>query len=454
MLMALTLQQKNLTRTFWHYSLPAIAALMVNGLYQIVGGAFLGHVMGAEGLAAVNLAWPFFGVLLAIGMMIGMGSGACCAIAQGEQQYQKARRIVSQAFWLQLGLGILAGQLMVFFADDFMRMQSDNALINQYGQGYLIVLGLSGPVVLASLSMPLLVRNLEAPRLATLAMVAGALTNIILDYWFIVQMNWGLKGMATATVLSESISVIICSLFIFSRHNPLRPCFKELGFHARLSVSSLTTGLSSMLMYLYLSVMTMAHNLLFLKYGGSIQVAAYTIAAYLMAFYYLLSEGVSGGMQPLTSFFYGARQYDKVLKVFRLALLTAVGGGMVFVLVLLIYPKMFAGIFISGDDELMSVTLVGMRLHLCLVFLDGFIVLAATFFQSLGMVRYATLITLTNMLILFPFLALLPPWAGVNGVWLAMPLSNLCLALIVCSMLYRQIKRMRTMAQHIENGCN
>lgn len=442
----LALQQKNLTKTFWHYSLPTIVALMTNGLYQIVGGAFLGHVMGSDGLAAVNLAWPFLGVLLAIGMMIGMGSGARCAIAQGEQQNEKARRIVSQSFWLQLSLGVLAGQIMVFFANDFMQIQSDNRLINQYGRDYLTVLGLCGPIVLASLSMPLLVRNLGAPRLATLAMIAGALTNIILDYWFIVHLNWGLKGMAVAMILSESLSIIICSLFIFNRHNQLRPHRSELGFHPRLSLSSLTAGFSSMLMYIYLSVMTLAHNLLLLKYGGAIQVAAYTIAAYLMAFYYLFAEGVSGGMQPLTSFFYGARHYDKVLKVLRLALFTAVGGGIMFVLVLLIFPKIFAGIFISGDHELMKVTLVGMRLHLCLVFLDGFIVLAATFFQSLGMVRHATLITLSNMLILFPFLALLPLCLGVDGVWLAMPLSNLCLALIVCFMLYHQIKRMRFMA--------
>lgn len=433
---------QSITRTFWHYSIPAIAALLISGLYQIVDGAFIGHAMGAEGLSAINMAWPLSGVLLAVGMMIGMGSGARCSLAQGEEKIDKARRILMQVFWLLIALGIGVGSCVAYMAPLFMRMQDASGIIENYGIDYLTIVGISGPIVLGSIAMPLLVRNLGAPRLATFAMLVGALMNVLLDYIFIIRLGWGLKGAAVATITSESLAVLICIGFIFSRYNKLRPQRSHIAFNLRLSLASLTTGFSSMLMYLYLSVVVMLHNLLFMKYGGPVEVAAYGIASYLIGFYYLLAEGVCGGMQPLVSYYHGARQPEKVRKVLSLGLMTAVGGGIILALAIFILPSLFASIFISGDNVLRSATIHGLRLHLFVMFLDGFIVLAATFFQALGHARYATFITLSNMLILFPFLALFPWIFGLNGVWLAMPLSNICLSVVVILMLKRQLRRL------------
>ncbi|MEG1468023.1 MAG: MATE family efflux transporter [Hafnia alvei] len=434
--------QQSITRTFWHYSIPAIAALLISGLYQIVDGAFIGHAMGAEGLSAINMAWPLSGVLLAVGMMIGMGSGARCSLAQGEEKIDKARRILMQVFWLLIAMGISVGLCIVYFAPMFMRLQDASGVIENYGIDYLTIIGISGPIVLGSIAMPLLVRNLGAPRLATIAMLTGALLNVLMDYVFIIRLGWGLKGAAIGTIISESVAVIICTGFVFSRYNKLRPQREHIAFNLRLSVESLTTGFSSMLMYLYLSVVVMMHNLLFMKHGGPIEVAAYGIASYLIGFYYLLAEGVCGGMQPLVSYYYGARQPDKVRQVLKLGLMTAVGGGIALAVAILILPSLFTSIFISGDSALHVATIHGLRLHLFVMYLDGFIVLAATFFQALGHARYATFITLSNMLILFPFLGFFPWIFGLDGVWLAMPLSNICLSIVVVLMLKRQLRRL------------
>jgi Na+-driven multidrug efflux pump len=403
----------SLTRTFWHYTIPAVAALMISGLYMVVDGIFIGHAMGATGLSAINMAWPLSGVMLAIGMMVGMGSGAQCSLAQGAAQWPQARSYLAQALWLLVILGIPTGALVVLIGPAFMAMQGAQGELATLGNDYLQVIGWAAPMVFGSIALPLLVRNLGAPRLAT--------------------------------VMGESLSVLICLGYIFSRHNPLSLQLTACRFNLRHSLESLTTGFSSMLMYLYMSLVVVLHNLLFMHYGSPLQVAAYAIAGYLMAFYYMFAEGVCGGMQPLVSYFYGAREPDKVRRVLRLGLLTAVGSGLLMTAALLLLPKAFASIFSGSDEALLDASATGIRLHLFAMFLDGFIVLAASFFQAMGQARNATLVTVGNMLIQLPFLAILPLIWGLNGVWLALPLSNVCLSVVVIWMLWRQLQQLKTL---------
>jgi putative MATE family efflux protein len=437
------MNNQSITRTFWHYSIPAIAALMISGLYMVVDGIFIGHAMGATGLSAINMAWPLSGLILAIGMMIGVGGGAQCSLAQGAAQWPEARSYLAQALWLLVLLGIPTGVLVVVIGPSFMAMQGAEDGLVQLGNDYLLVIGWAAPLVLASIALPLLVRNLGAPRLATVAMLVGALVNVALDYLFIIELKWGLHGAALATVIGESLSVLICLGFVCSRHNPLQMPRTACTLNLRKSLDILATGFSSMLMYLYMSLVVVLHNLLFMHYGSPLQVAAYAICGYLMAFYYMFAEGVCSGMQPLVSYFYGAREADKVRRVVRLGLLTAVGSGVLMTAALLILPRLFAGIFSSSDEALLDASVLGLRLHLFAMFLDGFIILAASFFQAMGQVRYANLVTVGNMLIQLPFLALMPLLLGLNGVWLALPLSNVCLSLVVIWMLRRQLQQLK-----------
>lgn len=141
-----------------------------------------------------------------------------------------------------IALGIGVGSCVAYMAPLFMRMQDASGIIENYGIDYLTIVGISGPIVLGSIAMPLLVRNLGAPRLATFAMLVGALMNVLLDYIFIIRLGWGLKGAAVATITSESLAVLICIGFIFSRYNKLRPQRSHIAFNLRLSLASLTTG--------------------------------------------------------------------------------------------------------------------------------------------------------------------------------------------------------------------
>ena len=437
------IESRNIARVFRHYTLPSVAALMVSGMYQIVDGMFIGHFLGVEGLAAINMAWPWIGVLFGVGLMVGMGGGVQCAIFQGAGERERAGEILGQGFWLLLCLGGLPGLLLIQGSAFFLALQGARGPVEAFGTEYLRVMGFSAPVVLGSIALPLWIRNLGAPRLATFCIVTGALGNIGLDYLFIAHFGWGLKGAALATVVAESLSVAMGLFFILGSYGRVRLGHRHFRLRPRLWAAILGAGFSSMVMYLYISFEILLHNTLFMKYGGAVQVAAFAVVGYVMAFYYMFAEGVAGGMQPLVSHFFGAGQARAIRRVVRLGLWVVLGSGVLLTLSLVLYPMWAVSIFVKEDPDLFDAAALGMRLHLFALFLDGFIVLAASFFQSMSMAQKATLIAVGNMLIQLPFLAFLPKTLGLYGVWLALPLSNILFSLLVLLLFMRQLEGLK-----------
>ncbi|WP_151670679.1 MATE family efflux transporter [Nitrincola schmidtii] len=429
-----------LHKAFWHYTLPSLAALLVSGTYQIIDGIFVGHYIGADGLAGINFAWPFIGVMLAVGMMIGIGSGAQASLSLGAGETTNARRYIGAGILLPLIAGLPIAFILLATIDGFLNIQGATGDAAEFATEYLVMMSWAAPIVLASIVFPFLVRNLGSPRMATVAILVGAISNIFFDALFIAWLGWGLMGAALATILGESLSILVCVYALLKRQKLVTFCLQDLLPNLTLIHRITTTGFSSMIMYLYISFSVVLHNLLLMKYGSSLEVAAYSITGYLMAFYYLAAEGVAGGMQPLVSYYYGAKQIEKVKQTFTLALKVGVGSGIVFTFALLIFPTFFATVFNRHDSELLDITTWAIRLQLFALFLDGFLVIAACWFQALGKGRPAIFVSMGNIIIQLPFLGILPALIGQSGVWLAMPVSNICLSAVVIYLLIRQIK--------------
>lgn len=437
------IESRNITMVFRRYTIPSVAALMVSGMYQIADGIFIGHFLGVEGLAAINMVWPWVGILFGMGIMVGMGTGVQCAILQGSGERKKMGRVLGQGFWILLLLGMFTGFLLIQKSSSLLNLQGASAFVKTLGMDYLFVMGIWAPLVMASIALPLWIRNLGAPRLATVCIVTGALGNIALDYLFLAHLGWGLKGAALATVMAEALSVLIGLVFILGPYSGVSLGLRHLKVHPRLWAAILGSGFSSIVMYLYISFEVLLHNTLFMKYGGSVQVAAFAIVGYVLAFYYMFAEGVAGGMQPLISYFFGAGQTRAIRKVVRLSLLVVLGTGILLAFSLILYPMWAVSIFVKDDSDLFDAAVLGMRLHLFALFLDGFIVLVSSFFQSMSMAQKAILIALGNMAIQLPFLSLLPKSMGLYGVWLALPFSNIVFSLMVLILFLRQMEGLK-----------
>ncbi|BEI24145.1 MATE family efflux transporter [Vibrio fluvialis] len=429
-------------RQFLRYAIPTVAAMLVNGLYQVVDGIFIGHYVGAEGLAGINVAWPVIGTILGMGMLVGVGTGALASIKQGEKDLRSAKRILATGLLTLVMLAPIVATILWFFADDFLRWQGAQGRTFELGMQYLQILIIGCVFTLGSIAMPFLLRNDDSPNLATLLMVVGALCNIVLDYVLIAWLQWELTGAAIATAISQLIVTGLGFSYFFSKRAKLRLTRACLSMEWRYLPKIFAIGISSFFMYAYGSTMVALHNSLIIQYGNAVMVGAYAILGYIVTVYYLTVEGIANGMQPLASFNHGARQYDNIRRLLKVAMSIAVLGGVVFVLMINLFPEQVIGIFNSNDPRLMEGAVFALKLHMFALFLDGFLVVSAAYYQATNHGGKAMFVTVGNMMVQLPFLYILPKLYGITGVWIAFPLSNIALSCVVGVMLWRDVSRL------------
>jgi putative MATE family efflux protein len=433
---------QSISRQFWRYTIPTVAAMLVNGLYQVVDGIFIGRFVGADGLAGINVAWPVIGSILGLGMLVGVGTGALVSIRQGEKDTQGAKQILATGLTLLLALTPLVAGVLFFFADDFLRWQGAEGRVFDLGLQYLQILIVGSVFTLGSIAMPFLLRNDDSPNLATILMVIGAVINIVLDYLFIAWLSWELTGAALATAIAQLVVTSLGLAYFFSRRANLRLRWSELRLKLDVIPQIFAIGTSSFFMYAYGSMMVALHNALFAQYGNQLMIGAYAILGYIVTVYYLTAEGIANGMQPLVSYNHGAKRHDNIRQLLKIAMVSSVSVGMVFIVLLNIFPREFVSVFNSEDPQLVEYTVLGIRLHMFALALDGFLVVAGAYYQAVNKGSKAMFVTVGNMLIQLPFLYIMPKLFGVPGIWIAYPLSNIALSVVVIMMLVKDVKKL------------
>lgn len=435
---------QSISRQFWRYTIPTVAAMLVNGLYQVVDGIFIGRFVGADGLAGINVAWPVIGSILGLGMLVGVGTGALVSIRQGEKDTQGAKQILATGLTLLLALAPFVAGVLFLFADDFLRWQGAEGRVFDLGLQYLQILIVGSVFTLGSIAMPFLLRNDDSPNLATILMVVGAVINIVLDYLFIAWLNWELTGAALATAIAQFVVTGLGLSYFFSRRANLRLRWSELRLKLNVIPQIFAIGTSSFFMYAYGSMMVALHNALFAQYGNQLMIGAYAILGYIVTVYYLTAEGIANGMQPLVSYNHGAKRQDNIRQLLKIAMVSSVAVGMAFIILLNIFPREFVSVFNSEDPQLVEYTVLGIRLHMFALALDGFLVVAGAYYQAVNKGSKAMFVTVGNMLIQLPFLYIMPKLFGVPGIWIAYPLSNIALSVVVIVMLVKDIKKLNT----------
>ncbi|HHQ4572377.1 TPA: MATE family efflux transporter [Aeromonas veronii] len=427
-----------LSRLFWRYVTPTVAAMLITGIYVTIDGIFVGHVLGQDGMAGLMLAYPICAVLYAVGALIGMGASSLVSFYLGQGNPAKARHIVGNALVMVLLTSLLLSVIGIRYGEPMLVWMGAEGEIFTAGLAYLQAYAWLGVFAVLSMAFSSLLRNDGRPGFVTIIMVVGGLLNVLLDYLLMVVFPFGLAGVATATMLSQAVTGLACLWHFFTPRSQLRISWDTLRPDLRLMGETVRLGISSFLMYLYLSVVLALHNKALLAVGTSLHVAAYGVISYTEAFFYLVFEGIAMGIQPIASFNAGAGHWQRVLRVRNLALGVTLGIALCAMIPLYLWPEAAVYLFAGDNATLLPVASLGIWLYFWGLPMEGLLLVGATYFQAINRARIASLLTGGKLVLIGGFLWGFSTLWGVPGVWLALPTCSSLLVLVMWRAMRRE----------------
>ena len=424
----------NIGKLMFTLAVPAITAQLVNMLYNIVDRIYIGHIpeIGYAALTGVGICFPIIMLIMAFSSLVAMGGAPQAAIAMGQQNNEKAERILGNCFTSLLIVAAALTAVFLVFGEPILRAfgASDNTV--GYANDYLQIYVIGTVFVQIALGMNMFITTQGFAKISMLTVVIGAALNIALDPVFIFVFNMGVRGAALATIISQGVSAVWVLKFLTGRKTTLRIRKHGMRISPKIMLPVLALGVSPFIMQSTESLLSVALNTSLLKYGGDIAVGAYTVIGSVMQIINLPMQGLFQGAQPITSYNYGAGKLDRVKKSVRLLTTTAVIYGTLFWLALMLVPQMFVGMF-TGDAELTEMTVWAMRIFLAGVFAFGFQGAFQNSFLALGQAKVSLLLALLRKIVLLIPLIFIMPLFFENrlfGVFVAEPIADITAAIV------------------------
>lgn len=424
----------NIGKLMFTLAVPAITAQLVNMLYNIVDRIYIGHIseIGSAALTGVGICFPIIMLIMAFSSLVAMGGAPQAAIAMGQQNNEKAERILGNCFTSLLIVAAALTAMFLIFGEPILRAfgASDNTI--GYANDYLQIYVIGTVFVQIALGMNMFITTQGFAKISMLTVVIGAALNIALDPVFIFVFNMGVRGAALATIISQGVSAAWVLKFLTGRKTTLRIRKRGMRIRPKILLPVLALGVSPFIMQSTESLLSVVLNTSLLKYGGDIAVGAYTVIGSVMQIVNLPMQGLFQGAQPITSFNYGAQNFDRVKKSVRLLTITAVIYGTLFWLALMLAPQVFVGMF-TGDAELTEMTVWAMRIFLAGVFAFGFQGAFQNSFLALGQAKVSLLLALLRKIVLLIPLIFVMPLFFENklfGVFIAEPIADITAALV------------------------
>ncbi len=418
--------QGKMWRNILNQAIPLTIAQAVQVLYNVVDRIYLGHLPGSSGLAltGVGLIFPIVALVTAFGNLFSTGGMPLCSIARGAGEQTKAEKIMNVTFSMLVITALALTAVGYTFQKPILYLFGASDETYPYADEYLSVY-LAGTVcAMVSTGMNGFINAQGFPRVGMLTIILGAVLNVILDPIFIFTFDMGVRGAAVATVISQAVSCLWVLKFLTGPKALLRLKPGLMLPEWKLLKEITTLGVSGFIMAGTNCLVQVACNATLKIYGGDVYIGVMTVLNSVREIFTLPVTGLTHGAQPVISFNYGAREYRRVRSgITFITILGAVFTLVCWVLVLL-FPHVLLRLFTS--DETM-VTLGVSAMH---IYFFGFVFMPLQFagqttFTALGKAKQAVFFSLLRKaFIVFPLTLLLPKWFGVDGVFLAEPVSN------------------------------
>ncbi len=431
----------NIRKLLLEYSGPAIAAMMASALYNVIDRIFIGQGVSALAISGLAITMPVMNLSAAFGAMIGAGGATLTSIKMGQQDYKSTEKVLGNVVLLNVVLGVIFMVLGLTFIDQILFFFGASSETIPYARDFMQVILLGNVITHLYLGLNNVMRASGNPRKAMYVTIMTVIINLTLAPLFIFVFHWGIRGAATATILAQFVALMVV-VYHFSDQNSFlhfeRSIFK---FDKRIIQSILSIGMAPFMLNSCACLVVIIINNALYKHGGDLAIGAYGIVNSLLMIFAMLVMGFNQGMQPIAGYNFGAQLYSRVRQVLKFTIICATCVTTFAFVVSETIPYYMARLFTS-DEQLIELTIMGLR-TCCVAFpVVGFQMVASNFFQSIGKAPMAVLLSSTRqLLMLIPLLLILPNYFGTQGVFASIPISDLLSSILAFILLWHEMKR-------------
>lgn len=436
---------ESIGKLMFKLTLPAIAAQIINMLYNIVDRIYIGHMpeVGALALTGLGVCYPLIIAISAFAALIFMGGAPRASIKMGEGDIEGAEKIMGNSFILLIIISLILTVVGLIFDRQllFLFGASENTI--EYAYNYMQIYLVGTIFVQLTLGMNSFITAQGFAKTGMYTVLIGAGLNIALDPLFIYTFDWGVQGAALATVISQAVSTIWVVTFLRSEKSVLRLKKEHFRLEKEVVFPILSLGMAPFIMQFTESILFFSFNSSLLKYGGDIAVGSMAILSTLMMFAMFPLMGFTQGAQPIISYNYGAKKAERVKKAFNLLLMVCLIYSVVFWALAMLFPHIFAGLF-TNDPALKEFASWAMRIYMAALVLMGAQIACQQTFIAIGNAKTSLFLALLRkVILLIPLIFILPLFFEnkVMAVYLAEPVSDTIAVIVTVSMFIVQFRK-------------
>lgn len=438
------------------FSVPAVVGMLVQMLYNVIDAVYVGHAVGADGLAATTVANPMMTAMVAVAMLVGVGGNALAAIKLGERKKAVAERVVGNSFVLLLGATVILWVIAAFALEPILRYSGADDTVLVHAMDFMTVLIVGCPLQFIAFGMNNFIRTAGHPNRALGSMLIGTGSNIVLGYLFIIVLDGGMRGAGFATVCSWALSAAFVMQFFLKKNSPMPLTRASLALQPRTALRICALGVAPAVMQMGFAVSSMIENNLLVFYGASDPLgvdgalAVMRVLSAVGLFTFMPAMGIAMGAQPIIGYNYGARQFSRMKRVLWQAIVLGMAITTPLWATVVLVPDFYAHLF-GLPEQYMAETAWALVLYLMFIPIMPVQTIGSNYFDATGQAVKATILTLTRqILFLIPLLIFCPvvlpkvlPITALESVWFAPSISDITSMLIVSVFLFFELRRLR-----------
>ena len=422
-------------------AVPASIGILVMSLNILVDTVFVGHWIGSQAIAAINVVLPVSFFIAALGMSIGIGGSSIISRALGSKEVPKALKTFGNQITMTLLLTVVLVFFGLYYIDGIIPAFGGKGTIFEPAKIYYRIVLYGVPFLALSMMGNTVIRAEGKPKFAMYAMMIPSVSNLLLDVLFINVMDLGMMGAAWATTGSYVLCFVFIFWFFISKHSEMKITWPHFKLQKSIVSEISNLGLVTLSRQAIVSVTYLLMNNILFDLGGETSVTAYAIVSRMLMFALFPIYGITQGFVPIAGYNYGAHNYDRVKQTIRIAIIYAmVMASLIFVL-LIGFPELITRMF-TTDPLVIEKTPTAMRWVFAATPIIAIQLIGSAYFQAVGKAVPALLLTLSRQGFFFiPLIFILPLWYGELGVWMAFPVSDVLSTVLTAYILYREVSK-------------